>query len=101
MKPRTAMLIVLGIPLAILGAVWFSLSPTVTPDDVELTGIIKETMSSPEPRIPTDQKAISYVFEIELNSKTKKRLNDYEQGYFFTVYPYVDGYEAPHWDLQL
>lgn len=65
---------------------WISLSPTISPDDVEITNYMKIIPSSSEQS--TANQVDKLMLTIFLDNKTSKPLVNENKDYFYTVYIY-------------
>lgn len=74
---------------------WFSLSPTINPQDIKLTGVLKPAKLSPNPK-DTDK---GYVIEITFDKKTVKHLYIGDNKYFYDIYPIIGEHSNLAWDF--
>ncbi len=72
-----------GIIVIYIFGMWLSLEPTIKPEEIELTGILKEKRDEPNVFTP-------FYLNIQLNNHSEKPLC-VEENYFYFVYPYLDG----------
>lgn len=75
---------------------WSSLIPTISKDDIVLTGELQQEQLSPEPKLPTRG---GHVVEILLSKKTDKPIAISDRAYFSMVYIFVDGFTPCVWDF--
>jgi len=81
--------ILLGFLAFVFGIFWFNLTPTISPDDVEVTG---ELFKAEELSNPVFDK-YNYALAITLDNKTDSNLHKgYYGKYFSNLYVYVDDF---------
>lgn len=99
MKSNIKIVISILTLLIALGTYWFTLKPTISPQDVELKGQLREANLSPGPKFPGEEGKNGYAVEISLDKKVDKPLFNSKHEYLYTVYVYVEGLPIASWDF--
>ena len=74
----------------VFGIFWLNLTPTISPDDVELTGELFKAQELPNPVFADEY---NYALAITLDNRTDSNLHKgYYGQYFSNIYVYVDGF---------